>query len=619
VVQSPGPLGPPAIFDLSDPMTIREGRFGAHRRLSLEVRAAGARMGGRNPVLVQSMTTTLTKDVEATVAQTVGLARAGCELVRITTPTQADAACLEEIVRKVRAQGVDVPVCADIHFQPAAAFEAVKWADKVRVNPGNFVDAKTAYGFQKEFGDEVYERGLQKISDKFRPLVRMARERGVALRIGTNHGSLSDRILARFGDTPEGMVVSALEYLAVCEDEGFDQVVFSMKSSNPKVAIQCYRMLVDRLEQGGHKAYPIHLGVTEAGEGRDGRLKSAVGIGSLLLDGIGDTVRVSLTEDPVEEIPVARELVAACERPFAPAALSDFAGRPLESSEVAESLDPLGFRRRDSLPVRVGEVDAGLSNAVRVGGGATEEAPNKDRAVEWRDGALPVFVLESAAVPSGLAEAVRAGTPCELRLASLAGLAALPSLPASNQYVFSVDPSLGPWGVRRAVAGLESAGFRPPLLLRWRLDGSERDQLLAASTLGGLLCDGYGDLVRIEDPAGDGVGLSYDLLQCAGARRSKAEFVSCPSCGRTLFDLVTTSARIREKTGHLKDVSIAIMGCIVNGPGEMADADFGYVGGTPGTVNLYVRRDCVRRSVPETDAPDALVALIREHGRWIDP
>lgn len=306
-------------------MNIRQSRLGTFRRQTLEVAVADRRIGGRNPVLVQSMTTTLTKDVEATVAQTVRLARAGCELVRITTPTQADAACLEEIVRKVRAQGVTVPLCADIHFQPAAAFEAVKWVEKVRINPGNFADAKTAYGFQKEFDDTTYERGLQKISDKFRPLVRMARERGAALRIGSNHGSLSDRILSRWGDTPEGMVVSALEYLAVCEDEGFDQVVFSMKSSNPKVVLQCYRMLVDRLASGGHKPYPIHLGVTEAGEGRDGRLKSAVGIGSLLLDGIGDTIRVSLTEDPVLEIPVARNLVDACVRPFE-GALTDFGG-----------------------------------------------------------------------------------------------------------------------------------------------------------------------------------------------------------------------------------------------------------------------------------------------------
>ena len=326
-----------------DTMSLLETRFGTFRRPTHEVRIGTATIGGRQPVLVQSMTTTLTRDIDATVAQTLALAEVGCGLVRITTPTQADAALLEPIMAKVRAAGCTVPVCADIHFQPNAAFEAVKWVEKIRVNPGNFVDAKTAYGFQKEFGDEVYERGLQKISDKFRPLVRMARERGAAIRIGTNHGSLSDRILARHGDTPEGMVVSALEYLSVCEDEGFDQVVFSMKASNPKVVIQCYRLLVDRLERDGRKAYPIHLGVTEAGEGRDGRLKSAVGIGSLLLDGIGDTIRVSLTEDPLLEIPVAKDLVAACVRPFADEGPArDFAGRILTRPEgsPSETLDP---------------------------------------------------------------------------------------------------------------------------------------------------------------------------------------------------------------------------------------------------------------------------------------
>jgi (E)-4-hydroxy-3-methylbut-2-enyl-diphosphate synthase len=603
-------------------MTIRDGRYGSLRRSTLEVRVADARIGGTNPILVQSMTTTLTKDVESTVAQTVQLARAGCELVRITKPTQADAACLEEIVRKVRAQGVKVPLCADIHFQPAAAFEAVKWVEKVRVNPGNFVDAKTAYGFQKDFDDATYDRGLQKIDDKFRPLVRMARERGVALRIGTNHGSLSDRILARWGDTPEGMVVSALEYLSVCEDEGFDQVVFSMKASNPKVVIQCYRLLVDRLEAGGRKPYPIHLGVTEAGEGRDGRIKSAVGIGSLLLDGIGDTVRVSLTEDPVEEIPVARELVAACQRPFGPGSPVDFRGRDLSAEGPSESLDPASFHRRASLPVRLGDADAGLSQAIRVGAERSISPPSKDRPVEWTDGEgsdLVPFALSGSASPSGLDAAVHSGRLCELQVVDPTGLDSIPTLPPSNLYLFSVDQGMGPWGVRRAVAAFERAGLRPPLVLRWKLDGTGADQLRMAATLGGLLCDGYGDLLCLESSAENPVDLAYDLLQSAGARRSKAEFVSCPSCGRTLFDLVSTSARIREKTGHLKDVAIAIMGCIVNGPGEMADADFGYVGGTPGAVNLYVGRDCVRRSVPEADAPDALVALIREHGRWTEP
>ena len=561
------------------------GRFAGFRRVTHEVRIGSALIGAHHPILVQSMTTTSTKDVAATIAQTVRLAKAGCDLVRITTPTQTDAACLEKIVAGVRSQGVTVPLCADIHFQPAAAFEAIKWVEKVRINPGNFVDAKTAYGFRKDFTESDYDRGLQKIADKFAPLVREAKSRGVALRIGTNHGSLSDRILARYGDTPEGMVVSALEYLAVCEAENFDQVVFSMKASNPKVVIQCYRMLVQRLAEGGHKAYPLHLGVTEAGEGRDGRLKSAVGIGALLLDGLGDTIRVSLTEDPVEEIAPGRTLVRACIRPFAEdvSIATGFGGTRLAETDdgLMESCDPLKYARRETAPVQIGGVSAGSGSPVRVGAD-TFLPERKERAVEWT----------------------------EEQLASV----------GSASVVASSLETQGPWGVRRLAARLSNGSRRPLLALRWKLNGDEEDELRMAAVLGSLLCDGYGDLVALSGkPVDECVDLAYDVLQAAGARQSKASFVSCPSCGRTLFDLVETSARIRARTGHLKDVSIAIMGCIVNGPGEMADADFGYVGGAPGTVSLYVGRDCVRKGVPEAQAPDALVELIKEQGRWSDP
>lgn len=609
-----------------------DNRLGSVRRLTHEVRIGNARIGARNPILVQSMTTTLTRDVDATAAQVLTLADAGCELVRITTPTQADAACLEHIAAKVRAAGCSIPLCADIHFQPAAAFEAIKWVEKVRVNPGNFADASTAR--IKESDAESYERGLQKVSDKFRPLVREARERGAALRLGINHGSLSDRILSRYGNTPEGMLVSALEYLAICEEERFDQVVFSIKASNPRVVVQCYRMLVDRLERDGHASYPIHLGVTEAGEGRDGRLKSAVGIGSLLLDGIGDTIRVSLTEDPVHEIPVARELVAACARPFADEGPArDFAGRILSIPAGAprETLDPFSCARRETRPVQLGATTAGLSNPIRVGGSDSVSGSSTDRPVEWRD--TPVEQAEGdfagirLAVPPGFdpeqpREFIEDGSPVELTFQTLDDLDLVAkSLPPSNLYVVSCElERMGPWGARRILAAMDAAGLKAPFALRWTLDGSARDELRMAATIGSLLIDGYGDLIRLSAKDESSlVDLSYDVLQAAGARRSKAEFISCPSCGRTLFDLVSTSARIRAVTGHLKDVSIAIMGCIVNGPGEMADADFGYVGGTPGTVNLFVKRDCVKRSVPEADAPQALVALIKEHGRWVEP
>ncbi len=561
-------------------------RFAGFRRLTHEVRVGNTFIGARHPILVQSMTTTSTKDIAATIDQTVRLAQAGCDLVRITTPTRADAACLEQIAAGVRAKGVDIPLCADIHFQPAAAFEAVKWVEKVRINPGNFADAKTAHGFDiSEISDADYERGLQKVADKFTPLVREAKSRGVALRLGINHGSLSDRVLARYGDTPEGMVISALEYLAICEAEDFDQVVFSMKSSNPKVVIQCYRLLVKRLEEGGHKAYPLHLGVTEAGEGRDARLKSAVGIGSLLLDGLGDTIRVSLTDDPEREVPVGRSLVRACVRPFADEvqAVTGFDGARLAEIDpsLAEPCDPLSYERRPTEKLHIGTVDAGSGFPVRVG--AEMALPGHEaRPVEWT-------ADELARVDSSLV-------------------------------VTSSLESEGPWGVRRLAARLAKCGRRPLISLSWKLGEDEEDELRMAAVAGSLLCDGYGDLFSLSGrPAAECADLAYDVLQAVGARKSKATFISCPGCGRTLYDIVATSAKIRARTAHLKDVSIAIMGCIVNGFGELADADFGYVGGAPGTVSLYVGHSCVRRGIPETEAPDALVELIKEQGRWIDP
>jgi (E)-4-hydroxy-3-methylbut-2-enyl-diphosphate synthase len=566
-------------------------RFAPARRKTIPVRVGNRWIGGDHPVLVQSMTTTNTKDIDATVMQTLELWNAGCELIRITTPTAKDAECLQDIVAKVRAAGCDAPISADIHFQPRAAHEAVKWADKVRINPGNFVDSKAA-GEMKEYDEESFQAGVLKVRETFAPLVREAKARGVALRIGTNHGSLSDRIMWKHGDTVEGMVESALEYLRVCEEEDFDQIVFSMKSSNPRVAIQAYRLLAHRLEAGGHKPYPFHVGVTEAGDGEDGRLKSSVGIGALLRDGLGDTIRVSLTENPVHEVPVAHALVKLCDAAKIPAVPA-----------IGESVSFYNYQRRDTNAVEIGAgIVAGGREPVRVGVDAfpaSEAMPKGDRKAEWIDGDLKT----------------------EIRIRAAADLDAQAG--ASGTTVWSVDPAVGnlPGMYRHLAAWLDARGRKDLVLLRDRTDGTPEGNMAAASRLGAILADGIGDLIHIHSDAGAkaALNLAYDILQAAAVRRSKPEYVACPGCGRTLFDLQSTTQRIRAKTAHLKNISIAVMGCIVNGPGEMADADFGYVGGAPNKVSLYVGRECVQKNIPEDEAPEALVALIKSHGRWIDP
>ena len=564
-----------------------DNRFAASRRKTLAVRVGNRIIGGDAPILVQSMTTTNTKDIDATTFQTLELWRAGCELVRITAPTQKDAECLREIMLKVRAAGCDIPVSADIHFQPRAAYEAVKWVEKVRINPGNFVDSKTAA--QREYDDASFESGVQKVYDAFAPLVRTAKERGVCLRIGTNHGSLSDRMLWKFGDTVEGMVESALEYLKVCEAENFDQIVFSMKSSTPRVAIQAYRLLAQRLSQG-HKPYPFHVGVTEAGDGEDGRLKSSVGIGALLLDGLGDTIRVSLTEDPVQEIPVAKTLVKLCD-------LSRYPAVP----GLGENIAFYDSHRRESIPVELAGLKVGAREVIAVGvfNPGSEALPKGDRKAEWISGEISN----------------------EIQINDLKELESL-KFPES-QSLWSCNPALPNLvgAYRHLNAWLEQHGHRDPIILRDRTDGTPEENMAVAVRLGAVLADGIGDLICVESATGakTALNLGYDVLQAAGVRRSKPEYVACPGCGRTLFDLQSTTQRIRAKTSHLKNISIAVMGCIVNGPGEMADADFGYVGGAPNKVSLYVGRDCVQKNIPEDEAPEELINLIKSHGRWIEP
>ncbi len=621
------------------PLLYTSNRFAPKRRPTLKVRVGNRWIGGDEPILVQSMTTTNTKDIDATVFQTLELARAGCELVRITTPTQKDSECLEEIMRKVRAAGCDVPVSADIHFQPRAAMEAVKWVEKVRINPGNFVDSKSAT--PRDYDDAGFSAGVQKVFDAFAPLVRMAKDRGVCLRIGTNHGSLSDRIMWKYGDTIEGMVESALEYLRVCEAENFDQIVFSMKSSNPRVVVQAYRLLAARLEKD-HKPYPFHVGVTEAGDGEDGRLKSSVGIGALLLDGIGDTIRVSLTEDPVHEIPVAKALVKLCD-------LSRIDACPA----LPEALDFYAFHRREVPILHLGGLAIGAREKIAVGtpDPASEALPKGERRIEWAGtydshATRPDFptVWEPRTVEFAIATKHQLVALTSSRL--LSGLSDLPGnleiqvqdpvhldklpddvLNLPHLFWSCTSAASGPTGAnpiahyRYLAAWLAGKGRPDPIILRGNSDGTPEGNMLLAARFGSLLVDGIGDLIHVSGPAGAKacMHLGYDILQAAGVRRTKPEYVACPSCGRTLFDLQTTTQKIRQRTAHLKNISIAIMGCIVNGPGEMADADFGYVGGAPNKVNLYVGRDVVKKNIPEAEAPEALVILIKEHGRWSEP
>jgi (E)-4-hydroxy-3-methylbut-2-enyl-diphosphate synthase len=617
----------------SNLLAYTENRFAPQRRRTLRVKVGNRTIGGDSPILVQSMTTTNTKDIDATVFQTLELARAGCELVRITAPTQKDSECLKEIMQKVRAAGCDVPVSADIHFQPRAAMEAVKWVEKVRINPGNFVDSKSAT--MREYDDQSFASGVQKVYDAFSPLVKMAKDRGVCLRIGTNHGSLSDRIMWKYGDTIEGMVESALEYLKVCETENFDQIVFSMKSSNPRVVVEAYRLLAARLDRY-HKPYPFHIGVTEAGDGEDGRLKSSVGIGSLLLDGIGDTVRVSLTEDPIQEIPVAKSLVALCDTSKISPCLP-----------LPESIDYYAFNRREVPVLKLDKLALGGREKIAVGTDdpGSEAIPKGDRTIEFISTSnthairkdMPTFwepetvdfaiatqhtavTLSSMHLRQGLSDLPK---NLEVRVEDPTDLDKLPTEIFNLPHLFwSCAPANNIVGRYRYLsAWLALKGRKDPIILRGESDGSAEGNMLLATQFGSLLVDGIGDMLHIRGPAGPKacMHLGYDILQASGIRKTKPEYVACPSCGRTLFDLQTTTQKIRARTAHLKSISIAIMGCIVNGPGEMADADFGYVGGAPSKVNLYVGRDCVRKNIPEAEAPEALIALIKEHGRWIEP
>ncbi|BCU76769.1 (E)-4-hydroxy-3-methylbut-2-enyl-diphosphate synthase [Luteolibacter sp. LG18] len=571
------------------------------RRPTREVLVGRVGIGGTNPIRVQSMITSDTRDTPACVKQVLDLDAAGCEIVRITAQTKVYAANLENIVREVRAAGCQVPIVADIHFKPDAALEAAKWVEKVRVNPGNYADKKK---FEvREYTDAEYEEELERIREEFVPLVKLCKDLGRAMRIGTNHGSLSDRIMNRFGDTPHGMVESALEFARLAREENYHNFVFSMKASNPKVMIEAYRLLVARLDlEGADWNYPIHLGVTEAGDGEDGRIKSAIGIGSLLSDGIGDTIRVSLTEDAVYEIPVAQALA----EPFN-------AGIPTRgdvTTEYVPSYDPFSYERRKTDVLTVEGHELGGDRTVRVF--TTQENWN---ALAHKIHKLGDFKPEIVVEKSGV---------LEIDPRDEAAVAALNHSPVAQLVTVKDGLDLEPIHAFRQLAFVIDA--RHPILLKDTLTPPQGDTdflqalLPAARVIGSLLCDGIGDaiLVRGETAPGQSLRLAYNILQAAGTRIFKTDYVACPSCGRTLFNLQSTTQKIRAATGHLKGVRIAVMGCIVNGPGEMADADFGYVGGAPGKINLYVGKTPVKFNIPEAEAVERLIDLIQEHGKWID-
>ena len=686
--------------------------FTYHRRKTRVVNVGDVPLGGDHPIRLQSMTISDTMDTAAAVAETIQLVEAGCELVRLTAPSLNEAENLRHIKAALHRRGVRVPLIADIHFTPNAALKAAEVVEKVRINPGNYADKKKFA--EREYTDSEYAAELERIEQRFKPLVLKLKQYGVAMRIGTNHGSLSDRIMNRFGDTPQGMVESALEFVRICRRYDYHDIVLSMKASNPLVMVQAYRLLAARMDEEGMD-YPFHLGVTEAGDGVEGRVKSAIGIGALLEDGIGDTIRVSLTEDAVYELPAAHAIATSYNRRQARAEVPEIPG-------PEERRNPYGYDRRFSHEVGLGSLATGGNQPVRVELATTvpvtdlegtlaqiealtvpaqpsdpvceivrlrAETPADLQALaslnERLTSLLPPLPLGegrgegpllSLCVPlasladvpplAGLAKIVVAppcendpadwdrqarralmwshqhGTALEWRLstasippfirdehgATLAGLAhtagrlaELAGLFQPCPVVFSLDTPEPLPAYRYLAAHLDARGLARPLHLKTAaLHGRDDPMYQAAIQLGAPLCDGFGDSIQIDSDAApaEAVHLSYVILQAARLRMSRTEFISCPSCGRTLFNLQTTTERIKSRMSHLKDVKIAIMGCIVNGPGEMADADFGYVGSGPGKISLYVGKECVERNIPDSEAEERLIQLIKDHGKWAD-
>ena len=618
------------------------------RRSSIEVAIGDLPLGGNNPIRVQSMTTVDTMDTNAVVAQSIRMIEAGSAYVRITAPSIREAENLQNIKTELRQRGYNTPLIADIHFTPNAAELAARYVEKVRINPGNYIDRKK---FQSiDYTDTEYAAEVSQIRDRFLPLIKVCKACGTAMRIGTNHGSLSDRIMSRYGDTPLGMVESALEFLRICDDENYHQVVLSMKASNTVVMVQAYRLLVNKLNTEGLKPYPLHLGVTEAGDGEDGRIKSAVGTGALLEDGLGDTIRVSLTEEPEYEIPVAMALVnryAARKTETGIADLDTLAISPFKFSK--RTTTAIGIIGGQQVPVVIADLSAveglNLKTFKNIGHhylSAQDKWVASDLAADlvfigsqqppqnlpgnmgqiyhykfWEKmvplaNQYPLFTTTNYQ-PLGQLNFLQLEADTENIPANLSANTVL-LIHTSNQHGMAT--------LRRFINSLIVDNIDNPVIIKrdYANTDVEEMQLYAATDVGGLLLDGIGDGIMLSyQNIAVANKTAFGVLQAARTRMTKTEYISCPSCGRTLFDLQETTAKIRSRTNHLKGIKIGIMGCIVNGPGEMADADYGYVGSGPGKITLYKGQEVVKKGLPPVEAVEELVNLIKEYGDWVEP
>ena len=627
------------------------------RYRSHEVKVGSIGVGGDNPIRLQSMTTTNTMDTDATVAQSIRMIDAGCEIVRITAPSKREAENLLNIKNELHKRGYDTPLVADIHFTPVAAEIAARIVEKVRVNPGNYADKKK---FQEiAYTEESYQAELERIAKRFTPLVEICKEEGTAMRIGTNHGSLSDRILSRYGDTPIGMVESALEFLRICKSLDYHNVIISMKASNPQVMVQAYRLLINKMENEG-MSYPLHLGVTEAGEGEDGRIKSAVGIGALLEDGIGDTVRVSLTEEPEFEIPVAKTLVERYSKrlphdeiqsidvnpinPFeykkrqtkevfniggkqVPVVMADFSQK---NKITAASLFALGYNY--SVPLDKWNIADMACDYIFAGNNIVDFAIPGTLGIVYnyktwienkRERCYPLVDVKTYLSDLELSTELNIVQVClnDFNDAFISKL----KVDATVVLMIKTNNKHGMAEQRRLFMKLMNANCDTPVIIGRDYENlsEEEFQLQASTDLGALLLDGIGDgvFLRATNCGNEQMKMqtAFGILQATRTRISKTEYISCPSCGRTLFDLQETTAKIRSKTSHLKGLKIGIMGCIVNGPGEMADADYGYVGTGVGKITLYKEKEVVQRNIPSEEAVNALIDLIKTNGDWVAP